>query len=138
MVDCIGKEYKLQCKVAPVVGQGLPVARHAERLAWRSTAQQVRVHDPRFILQHGEVAVQWRVGVVVLEYGTREWFDLGEGQRRPAQRLEGYAGGFDAGADREVLHFFTVLVVQCVTSIGWPVSKDLHCLSCPMYPRVTT
>jgi hypothetical protein len=99
MVDCIGKEYELKGKVSPVIGQGLPVSGHAERLAWSATAEHVRVHYPRLILQQGEVAMARRVGVVVLQHGAGERFDLGERQRLPAQRLKGYAGGFDAGAD---------------------------------------
>ena len=96
MVDCIGKEYELKGKVAPVVGQGLPVARHAEGLAWGSAAEQVRIHDPRLILQRSEVAVARRVWVVVLQYSAGERFNFTEGQWPPAKRLKSHRSGLNA------------------------------------------
>jgi hypothetical protein len=96
MVDCIGKEYELQSEVAPVIGQGLPVARYAERLAWRSAAEHVRVHDPRLILQQCEVAVARRVRVVVLQHGAGERFNFTEGQWPPTKRLKSHRSGLNA------------------------------------------
>ena len=110
MVDCIGKEYELKCQVAPVVGQGLPIAGHAECLAWRTSAEHVSVHDPRLILQRGEVAMYGHLRVVVRKHGPRERFDLGERQWLPSKGLEGHACGFDAGANGQVFHFSMVRI----------------------------
>ena len=96
MVDCIGKEYELQCEVAPVIGQGLPVARHAEGLAWCAPAEHVRVHYPRLILQRSEVAVARCVGVVVLQHSAGERFNFTEGQWPPAKRLKSHRSGLNA------------------------------------------
>jgi hypothetical protein len=96
MVDCIGKEYELQCEVAPVIGQGLPVARHAEGLAWCAPAEHVRVHYPRLILQQCEVAMARYFGVVVLENGTGERLYFTEGQWPPANRLKSHRSGLNA------------------------------------------
>ena len=96
MVDCIGKEYELKCEVAPVIGQGLPVARHAEGLAGRATAEHVRVHDPRLILQQGEVTMARRIGIVVLQHSAGERFNFTEGQWPPAKRLKSHRSGLNA------------------------------------------
>ncbi len=108
MVDCIGEQYELKSEVAPVIGQGLPVARHAEGLARCATAQQVSVHYPRLILQRSEIAVARRVRVVVLQHSAGERFDLAEGQWPPAKRLKSHRSGLNAGTDREVFHWSAV------------------------------
>lgn len=106
IVDCICQPHKVQHDVAAIVVQAFPQAGHAERLARCAADEQLDLLQ-QFLgpgLPLGDVAQIRDIRVVVRENGAGKRLNLAEGYRRPAERVPGHGGGFDAGADGEVFH----------------------------------
>jgi hypothetical protein len=98
-------------EIAAIVGEGGAESGHGESLARGATAEEFDEHEERIwpFAPAGEIAEVGDVRVVVSEDGAGKGLNFREGQRLPAQRGKGDAGGFDAGADGEELeHGMTI------------------------------
>jgi hypothetical protein len=105
-LDGVDDMKELQCEIAALIVERLSMSGHAERLARRAGGDEIDLVQIDRPVELREVAVVRNVGVVVFEHSRREWLDLRERDRLPAERLPCGGWSADARADGDVSHGF--------------------------------
>ena len=103
----MSKAAKLKGEVATLVVQAASQSGDGEGLAGGAAHENVNWACGGRLgaeLVTGHISIVGCVGVVVCQHGGREFLNLGKPGGRPAQRVPGGGGGFDAAAYRSVFH----------------------------------